>query len=82
MALLAMSYAGTALAQDAGGRAHRITGSQSRNVVTACTDDYPRFCPAPANGSASGRDQAICLKFYKNDLTLRCRRAVIAATAK
>ena len=82
MVLLAVSYAGAALAQDSGGRTHRITGSQSRGVVSACKDDYARFCPAPASGLASGRDQAICLKFYKNDLTLQCRRAVIAATAK
>ena len=46
-------------------------------VVRYCTSDFAKFCPdQPATG---GRSMAICLKFYRSDLTFACRNAVKAA---
>jgi hypothetical protein len=57
----------------------RVKPSKFTGIVTACTVDYPKFCPNPGNTVVSGRDQFICLKFFKADLSLGCRRAVLAA---
>ena len=50
-----------------------------RSVTQACAQDYARHCAVPASGTVGARSEVICLKFVKQDLTLACRRAVIAA---
>ncbi len=70
----------TAQAQNAAQAPGTVTNATKfANVVTACKFDYPRFCPASTSGTADGRDQVICLKYFKSDLSLGCRRAVVAA---
>ncbi len=47
-------------------------------VTGSCVADYLRFCPSAGDGPASGREEALCLKYFKPDLSLGCRRAVTA----
>ena len=50
-----------------------------RQVTTLCQPELARFCPElPPN--AIPRNQAICLKSYKTNLSLPCRHAVNAVT--
>lgn len=49
-------------------------------VALSCTEDYPRFCPDQGTSEITARDQLICLKPFKTDLSLPCRKAVTAAT--
>ena len=51
-----------------------------RGVAGSCALDYQRLCPDDqAQSSPSPRAQVLCLKFYKSDLSLGCRKAVNAA---
>ena len=50
-----------------------------RRVTTLCQPELARFCPA-LEPSAIPRNQAICLKSYKTNLSLGCRHAVNAVT--
>jgi hypothetical protein len=50
-----------------------------RRVANACRGETGRFCPE-LRASATGRDEVICLKYHKNDLSLGCRGAINAAT--
>jgi hypothetical protein len=50
-----------------------------RRVTTSCQPELARFCPA-LEPSAIPRNQAICLKSYKTNLSLGCRHAVNAVT--
>lgn len=53
--------------------------SAFRRVAEACQGDAARLCPGlPA--SATAHDQAICLKFFKSDLSLGCRGAINSVT--
>ena len=52
-----------------------------RSVAAACASDTMRFCPAVDPQSSTPRDQVMCLKFFRADLSLGCRNAVSAATA-
>ncbi len=70
----AMAFPLGAQAQDkAPGRS-----SIAKLVTGACVADYARFCPGAEDRLASGREQALCLKYFKPDLSLGCRRAVTA----
>jgi hypothetical protein len=48
-----------------------------RRVTTLCQPELARFCPA-LTPDAIPRNQAICLKSYKTNLSLGCRHAVNA----
>jgi hypothetical protein len=50
-------------------------------ITLLCQADAERFCPSVDQTQASPRDQMMCLKIYRADLTLNCRRAVKAVTA-
>jgi hypothetical protein len=56
------------------------TDKDYRQVVRTCKADYAKFCDTAPTASASGRDQAICLKYQKQDLSLPCRTAVNAVS--
>ncbi len=47
-------------------------------IEKTCARDLERFCPELAN-TGQLRNQVICLKPYRLDLSLPCRRAVTAA---
>ncbi len=73
--------AGSAQAQKSAKAPGEVTSATKfANVVSSCTTDYPRFCPPSASGTVGGRDQVICLKYFKSNLSLGCRRAVVAAS--
>ncbi len=46
-------------------------------VETSCQADFVKFCAGPPD--TGGRSMAICLKYYRADLTFGCRSAVAAA---
>jgi len=50
-------------------------------ITALCQADAERFCPAVDQALASPRDQMMCLKIYRADLSLRCRQAVKAVIA-
>jgi hypothetical protein len=54
-------------------------GARFTAVALACKVEYPRLCPGYEAGRVGGRDQYMCLKFFKPDLSLGCRRAITAA---
>jgi hypothetical protein len=47
-------------------------------VTRACKAENTAYCAARPGQSASGRDQVICLKYHRQDLSLQCRKAVSA----
>lgn len=50
-------------------------------IETECGAEAARFCPAPDQSSRSPQTEAMCLKFYRPDLTFSCRKAIDAAQA-
>ena len=48
-------------------------------IAGACGDDYARLCASDPNLVPSPRDEAICLRPLKADLSLQCRHAVAEA---
>jgi hypothetical protein len=56
------------------------TAQDYAQVTRACKTDYARFCEAKSDLPATGRDQAICLKYHRQDLSLPCRTAVSAVS--
>ncbi len=52
-----------------------------REITAMCQADAERFCPAVDQSLASPRDQMMCLKTYRADLSLNCRKAVKAVVA-
>ncbi|MEJ1977697.1 MAG: hypothetical protein WDN49_17875 [Acetobacteraceae bacterium] len=54
------------------------TAKMQRQVVKACPADFAKFCPGQQ--TTDWRSMTICLKFYRSDLSLNCRAAIIAAT--
>ena len=78
--LCAMLICVANFAQAAGATGDQTTSeAKLKRVALACTGDYPRFCPASETGRVNGRDQFICLKYFKTDVSLNCRRALTAA---
>jgi hypothetical protein len=57
------------------------TTSAYRQVHLSCAADTVRFCPAINHATAMPRDQVMCLKIYRVDLTLGCRNALAAVKA-
>ena len=49
-----------------------------QQVEKTCPADFARLCPDQT--ASDGQNMMICLKAYRPDLTLDCRRAVVAAT--
>jgi hypothetical protein len=49
-----------------------------REVHTACKSDTARFCPEIDQVTAMPREQVMCLKTYRVDLTRDCRTALAA----
>lgn len=49
------------------------------SVATACREDYARLCPSDTNLVPTPRDEVICLRPLKADLSLHCRHAVSSA---
>jgi hypothetical protein len=47
-------------------------------VHAACKTDTARFCPALGQATAIPREQVMCLKTYRVDLTRECRTALAA----
>lgn len=60
------------------------TAEAYRQVTRACRAEYASFCQSqsavPVPAPVSGRDQAICLKYHRQDLSLSCRNAVNAVS--
>ncbi len=52
-----------------------------RRLGRSCAADAARFCPSVAQAPATPRDQAMCLKTYRFDLSLTCRSAMAAVKA-
>jgi hypothetical protein len=52
-----------------------------RQVHMSCAADTLRFCPEISHVTAMPRDQVMCLKTYRVDLTLGCRSALAAVKA-
>jgi hypothetical protein len=52
--------------------------TMGRLVMSSCAADYARFCPGPADRLVNPREEVLCLKYFKSDLSLSCRRAVNA----
>jgi hypothetical protein len=50
-------------------------------MAKVCAAELLRFCQPIAQATALERDQAMCLKLYRADLSPACRYAVVAATA-
>ncbi len=73
-----VSFSGTALAQAKDPVAIRRAALKS--VPTSCVAEYAKYCTPPTVGRPSARDQVICLKSHRPDLSLGCRSAVTAAT--
>jgi hypothetical protein len=65
-----------AAAQDAG--ASNGKAAAYREVHTACKSDTARFCPEVGQATAIPREQVMCLKTYRVDLTRACRTALAA----
>jgi hypothetical protein len=68
--------ASSAAAQDVG----QPNAPDYQLVSTACQKDYSRFCEHQGNPVPSPRFQAICLKYFRSDLSIGCRRALAAVT--
>ena len=47
-----------------------------RQIGKVCKAETARFCPALNEGTPTPRNQAICLRPYKMNLSLGCRNAV------
>ena len=77
--LIVAACSGPAAAQDAAPAQRR--SAAYRQTATACVPELARFCPPIDQSTALPRDQAMCLKLYRADLSLPCRNAVTAATA-
>ena len=75
LAVLAMAMPAAAQEQ-----AEPPTAENYLQVTRACKTDFARFCDAKSDLPTTGRDQAICLKFHKQDLSLPCRTAVSAVS--
>jgi len=56
-------------------------GAAYRRVAKLCATDAARFCPVMDQASTFSRDQVLCLKMYRVDLSLPCRNAVAAVLA-
>jgi hypothetical protein len=52
-----------------------------RQVHMSCVADTARFCPAIDHVTAIPREQVMCLRIYRVDLTLGCRSALAAVKA-
>jgi hypothetical protein len=52
-----------------------------RTMTAACGTDTARFCPAENQSTDFPRGQFLCLKIYRADLTMPCRKAVNALVA-
>jgi hypothetical protein len=59
-------------------RAEPAASSVYRTLAKTCAGEITRLCPAVSASPYATRSQAICLKPYKFDLSLGCRRAVKA----
>jgi hypothetical protein len=74
----------TGLAAEPGASAasrSQASGSKAaRAVVGACAPDFAALCPGQT--AADGTDMALCLKMRRADLSLPCRHAVVALTAR
>jgi len=77
LVVVAVLLAASARAQEASAGP---TAENYRQVIRTCKADYAKFCDATSATTASGRDQAICLKYQKQDLSLPCRTAVNAVS--
>lgn len=71
--LVITSQAGPTAAQTARATAYAQVGK-------SCVPETRRLCPTLDPAISQLRNQAICLKPYRNSLSLSCRRAVAAAT--
>jgi hypothetical protein len=69
----------TAAAQDVASPAAK--NAAYREMRMTCSADTARFCPAIGHVTATPRDQAMCLKTYRVDLSLACRKALAAVNA-
>ena len=49
-------------------------------VSKACVTETQRLCPGLDPTISQPRNQAICLKPFRNSLSLSCRRAVVAVS--
>ncbi len=47
-----------------------------KNLAGACEADMARFCPNVHRSAVAHREQFMCLKVYRADLALDCRKAV------
>jgi hypothetical protein len=55
--------------------------AEYQRVTQTCYRDVARFCPALDQAAATPRDQALCLKPFRLDLTRDCRAALAAVMA-
>ena len=56
--------------------AQQPSRSAYRNVGASCAPEVARYCPLLLRSPGQYRNQAICLRPYRANLSLRCRRAV------
>ena len=77
--LIGFASGATAAAQDVVSPAAKNTAY--REMHAACAADTTRFCPTIGQATAIPRDQAMCLKTYRVDLSLACRKALAAVNA-
>lgn len=78
MPLMVLLAAGPAVAQGQTNPADAVMQRQAlASVAKSCAADIERLCPSLSNPSA--RDEAICLRPLKADLSLGCRHAVSTA---
>ncbi len=47
----------------------------NRHALAACERDRARFCPTLSE-NASVQNESICLKYFKSNISLSCRRAL------
>jgi hypothetical protein len=78
VAALFVAASSAAAAQDVG----QPNAPDYRLVATACQEDYSRFCEHQGDPVPSPRIQAICLKNFRSDLSLGCRRALAAVSGE
>ncbi len=78
--LIGIASCAAALAQEASASVESKTAAY-RDVRTACERDTAKFCPAIAQATAIPRDQVMCLKTYRVDLSLNCRKALAKVKA-
>ncbi len=79
MILLCPPLLGTATAQTV--TAEPEQARVYRNLSAVCLGDTARLCPLADQTSHNPRDQFLCLKVFRADLTLPCRKVVDALIA-